>query len=128
MLQSATTVGALMIRGHFKLGRVFGIEIELHISWFIIAALLTTSLAAHLHAVNSDWSNVVIWTAAGVTALAFFAAILLHELSHAAVGRARGVPVSTITLFALGGVARTSRDAEDARTEFWMALAGPVIR
>lgn len=37
-----------MLRGHIKLGRIFGIEIGLHFSWFIIAALLAMSLAGHL--------------------------------------------------------------------------------
>lgn len=115
-----------MLRGQVRLGRIFGIEIGLHFSWFIIAALLTMSLAAHLNSVNPAWTNGLIWTAAGVAALAFFAAILLHELSHAAVARARGIDVPSITLFALGGLARMSRDTADARTEFWMGLAGPV--
>jgi Zn-dependent protease len=109
-----------------KIGRIFGIEIDLHFSWFVIAALLTTSLAAHLYQVNDEWSAAVVWAAAVVAALAFFAAILLHELSHAAVARARGVKVPSITLFALGGLAHISRDSADARTEFWMSLAGPV--
>jgi len=115
-----------MLRAQIRLGRIFGIEIGLHFSWFIIAALLTMSLAGHLYAANRAWPTVLIWTAAGVAALAFFAAILLHELSHAAVARARGVDVPSITLFALGGVARMSRDTADARTEFWMGLAGPI--
>lgn len=114
-----------MLRGQIRLGRIFGIEIGLHFSWFIIAALLTMSLAGHLYSVNREWPNALIWTAAGVAALAFFAAILLHELSHAAVARARGVDVPSITLFALGGIAHMKRDTADAPTEFWMGLAGP---
>ena len=109
-----------------KVGRVFGIEIDLHFSWFVIAILLTTSLAGHLYQVNDEWPAAIVWAAAGLAALAFFAAILLHELSHAAVARGRGVKVPSITLFALGGVAHISRDSADARTEFWMSLAGPV--
>ena len=115
-----------MLRGTIRLGRIFGIDIGLHFSWFIIAALLTMSLAGHLYAVTREWPNALIWTAAGIAALAFFAAILLHELSHAAVARARGLPVLSITLFAFGGLARMGRDAADARTEFWMGLAGPI--
>jgi Zn-dependent protease len=114
-----------MVRGQLRLGRIFGIEIGLHFSWFIIAALLTMSLAGHLYAVNRAWPTGLVWTAAAVTALAFFAAILLHELSHAAVARARGVDVPSITLFALGGIAHMKRDTADAKTEFWMGLAGP---
>jgi Zn-dependent protease len=114
-----------MLPGHVRLGRIFGIEIGLHFSWCVIAALLTMSLAGHLYSVNPAWSPALIWTAAGLTALAFFAAIVLHELSHAAVARARGVPVASITLFALGGIAQMKRDTADAATEFWMGLAGP---
>lgn len=90
-----------MLPGQVRLGRIFDIEIGLHFSWFIIAALLTMSLAGHLHSVNPAWTPGLVWTAAGMAALAFFAAILLHELSHAAVARARGVAVPSITLFAL---------------------------
>ena len=115
-----------MLPGQVRLGRIFGIEIGLHFSWFVIAALLTMSLAGHLYSVNPAWSRTLIWTAAGLTALAFFAAIVLHELSHAAVARARGVPVPSITLFALGGIAQMKRDTADAATEFWMGLAGPL--
>lgn len=109
-----------------KLGRILGIQIGLHYSWFLIAALITMSLGAHLHAVNPEWPPAVIWTAALITALAFFVALLAHELSHAVVAKARGVPVSSITLFALGGVARMDRDTADPKTEFWMGLAGPL--
>ena len=89
-----------MLGWQIKLGRIFGIEIDLHFSWFVIAILLTISLAGYLYQVNSGWSAAMIWVSAIVAALAFFAAILLHELSHAAVARVRGVPVPSITLFA----------------------------
>ena len=115
------------MRGQIAIGRIFGIRIELHYSWFFIAALITLSLAGHLYRTNAEWSAVLVWTAALVTALAFFAALLAHELAHAVVARARGVPVRSITLFALGGMAHMERDAADAPTEFWMGLAGPVI-
>lgn len=114
------------MRGQLKIGRVFGTEIRLHYSWFLIAALLTVSLVGHLYVVNADWPAGLVWTAALVTAAAFFAALLAHELSHAAVARARGIPVPAITLFALGGLAHMGRDAGDAKTEFWMGLAGPM--
>jgi Zn-dependent protease len=115
-----------MLRGTLKLGRIFGIQIGLHVSWFIIAALLTMLLAAHLYSVNSEWAPAVVWSSAVAAALAFFAALVLHELSHAMVAQARGVPVRSITLIAFGGIAHMSRDTADARTEFWMGLAGPI--
>src|SRR6266566_1982657 len=114
------------MKSHIKLGRIFGIEIGLHFSWFIIALLITLSLASQFHALNTDWGEGVIWATAIGTSLLFFLAIILHELSHAAVAKARGLPVRAITLFALGGVAQIDKDAEDAKTEFWMGIVGPI--
>ncbi|MEO6223781.1 MAG: site-2 protease family protein [Vicinamibacterales bacterium] len=108
------------------LGRLFGVEIGLHYSWFIIALLITLSLGGHFGASNPVWSRAIVWTSAVVTALLFFVSIVIHELSHALVARARGVPARSITLFALGGVATMERPAPDARSEFWIAVAGPV--
>ena len=38
-----------MLGWQIKLGRIFGIEIDLHFSWFVIAILLTISLAGDLY-------------------------------------------------------------------------------
>lgn len=59
------------MRSHIKLGRVFGIEIGIHYSWFIIAWLITFSLAAHFRSVDRDWSPGVVWGAAVITAVLF---------------------------------------------------------
>ncbi len=109
-----------------RLGRIAGIPIGLHYSWFIIATLITLSLVAHFQVTNPDWAGAVVWSSAVVTAVLFFAALVAHELSHALVAKSRGLPVRSITLFALGGVASIEKDAGSAKTEFWMAIAGPI--
>lgn len=114
------------MESHIKLGRVFGIKIGLHYSWVLIALLITLSLAARFQAMNPDWGRAVTWTTAILSGALFFAAIIAHELSHALVAQARGLPVRSITLFALGGVAQMEREAADAKTEFWMGIAGPI--
>ena len=114
------------MRAHIKLGRIFGIAVGLHYSWIVIALLVTLSLRSQFAAVHPDWSNAVTWTTAIITGLLFFVSILLHELSHAAVAKLRGLPVRAITLFALGGVAQIEKDAADAKTEFWMGIIGPI--
>jgi Zn-dependent protease/CBS domain-containing protein len=114
------------MRAHLSLGRFFGVQVGLHLSWALIALLITLSLGQHFQAANPAWGGAVVWASAVVTAALFFLAIVLHEMSHALVARARGVPVRRITLFALGGVAELEKDAEDARTEFWVGLVGPV--
>jgi Zn-dependent protease len=66
------------------------------------------------------------WSLAVITAMLFFISIVVHELSHALVAKARHLPVRSITLFALGGVAQIEKEAADAKTEFWMGIVGPI--
>jgi len=114
------------MRAQIKLGRIFGIEIGLHYSWLIIAFLITLSLAGHFQLHNRSWGGGVIWATSVITAVLFFATIVVHELSHAMVAKSRGMQVRSITLFALGGVAQIEKDAPDAKTEFWMGIIGPI--
>lgn len=114
------------MKAQIKLGRIFGVEIGLHYSWFLIALLITFSLAGHFQLNNPGWSDELRWGVSIVTALLFFASIVVHELSHALVAKLRGLPVRSITLFALGGVAQIEKEAADAKTEFWMGIIGPI--
>jgi Zn-dependent protease/predicted transcriptional regulator len=111
---------------HIPLGRWLGIPVGLHYSWFIVAWLITLSLAARFSALHPAWVGPTVWALAAATALLFFVSLVLHELSHAVVARYSGVPVQGITLFALGGVARLERDAATPGREFSIAAAGPI--
>jgi Zn-dependent protease/predicted transcriptional regulator len=114
------------MKSQIKLGTVFGVELGLHYSWLVIALLITFSLISQFHAVNHDWSDALVWSTAILTGLLFFACLFAHELSHAVVAKAHGIPVHKITLFLLGGVAQIEKDAADPKTEFWMAIVGPI--
>jgi len=113
------------MKSSIRLGRVFGIEVGLHYSWFLIALLITMSLSAQFQETHREWGPEVIWATALTTALLFFAALLAHELSHALVARSRGLTTRAITLFALGGVAQIEKEPEDPKTEFWVGIVGP---
>jgi Zn-dependent protease len=114
------------MKAQITLGRIAGISIGLHYSWFIIALLIALSLVQHFRAVAPQWSNPVVWIAAVITGLLFFAALLLHELAHSLVAKARGLRVRAITLFALGGVSQIESEAADAKSEFSIAIVGSV--
>jgi len=114
------------VKAQVKLGRIAGISIGLHYSWFIIALLIALSLAQHFRSIAPQWGNTVVWTAAVVTGVLFFVALLLHELAHSLLAKARGLRVRAITLFALGGVSQIESEASDARSEFWIAIVGPI--
>jgi Zn-dependent protease/predicted transcriptional regulator len=114
------------MRSNIKLGRIAGIEIGLHFSWFIIAFLIAFSLAAHFRAVRPDWGEGVVWGISIATSVLFFVTLLLHELAHSLVAKARGLKVKAITLFALGGVSQIETEPETAGGEFWIAIVGPL--
>lgn len=114
------------MRSQIKLGKVFGIQIGLHYSWFLIALLIVTSLSAQFHFTNPEWGDGVILAMSIVTAVLFFVSLLLHELSHSVYARSHGIPVREITLFALGGVSQLEKEPATAGIEFWMAFAGPL--
>ena len=114
------------MRSQIKLGKIFGIEIGLHYSWFLIALLMVFSLSAQFHSTNPGWSDQVVLTMSIETAILFFVSLLLHELAHSLVAKSNGLPVREITLFALGGVSQIEKNPTSAKLEFWMAFVGPL--
>lgn len=109
------------------LGRLFGIEIAVDWSLLIIFLLVSFSLSAGAFpAWHPGWSPLLCWATGLSAAVLFFVSVLLHELSHALVGRARGVGFSRITLFVFGGVAHMEGEPPNWRAEFQMAIVGPV--
>ena len=79
------------MRSNIKLGRISGIEIGLHYSWFVIAALIAFSLGQRFRQINQSWSASEICITAIVTAGLFFVTLLLHELAHSLTGQKRGL-------------------------------------
>lgn len=113
--------------GSFRLGKIAGIEISLHVSWFVIFVLLTWSLATGWFAVGyPGWSPIAYWVTSVLASLLLFCSVLAHELSHSLVARARGLSVKNITLFIFGGVSNIEREPTRPGIEFQMALVGPL--
>jgi Zn-dependent protease len=111
----------------FPIGSLLGVQVRLDPSLVLIFLLILTTLGlGTLPAWHPDWSAATTWIVAGVAAIAFVASILAHELSHAVVGRALGVPVRGITLFLFGGVASMDRDSDSPRAELLMTIVGPL--
>ena len=116
----------------FRIGRVFGIPIEINATWLIIFSFLSFSLATgyfgNPRAVpeaqgSPAWVYALV---AVVSATLFFMSLVLHELAHSLVARAGGVPVNKITLFLLGGVSQMEDEPHSPGKEFVMAFAGPA--
>lgn len=113
--------------GDFRLGSVLGFEIRIDYSWFVIFFLILWSFSAVVFPAEfPDRSTATYLAMGGVGTLLFFVSLLIHELSHSVVARAKGIPVEGITLFIFGGMARTRMEAEDPGDEFAIAGVGPV--
>ncbi len=111
----------------FNLGRLFGIQVRLHYTWFIIFVLITVSLSwQYFPFYYHGWSWLMYWMVGIASSLLFFSSVLAHELSHSLVSRSGGIPVKSITLFIFGGVAHIAREPEKASAELKMAVAGPA--
>jgi Zn-dependent protease len=111
----------------FRVGQIAGIAIHVDLSLAIIFSLIAFSLGSFVFpSWHPDWGPLVTWPTALAAAFLFFVSILIHELSHALVGRAQGIPVNAITLFVFGGVAQLEREPHTWRAELWMAIAGPI--
>ncbi len=116
-----------MMRGRVRIGRVRGIPIRVDASWIVIFVLLTWSMARSVFpGMFPHWSPALTWGTAVVTALLFFLSVLIHEISHSLVALANGLPVRDITLFIFGGVSQIDEEPRSPRSEFLVALVGPL--
>lgn len=110
-----------------RLLRIGGIPIRIHASWILIALLVVWSLAtSYFPSSAPHQSTAAYWLAGLVTALLFFASLLLHELAHSLFARARGLRVTGITLYLFGGVAEIGAETTNPGDEFRVTAAGPV--
>ena len=115
------------MRSGFRVGKILGINIHIDWSWIFIFLLVTWNLAgAVFPSLHPDWDTTTNIALGLVASFLFFLSILLHELAHSLVAKARGLPVRRITLFFFGGVSNIEREPPSPKTEFLMAIVGPL--
>jgi Zn-dependent protease/CBS domain-containing protein len=114
------------MRGSISLGKVLGIPLRLHYTWFVIFALVTLSLVLN-PLIEPPYPPLGQRIILGVlTSLLFFASIVAHELAHSIFAIRNNIPVKDITLFVFGGVSQITKEATHPRAELSMALVGPL--
>lgn len=109
------------MRASWKLFRVFGIEVRVHITFLLIVAYF-----AYL------WGRVYApggWAGAAYGALMvilLFVLVTIHELTHSRVAQHYGVKVVGITLLPIGGMAQMEEIPREPRQELFISVAGPL--
>ncbi len=110
-----------------QIGRLGGVLVTLDWSLLIVFALITVALSlGPFPTWHPDWGTLTVWSTAVTAAVLFIASVLVHELSHAVVGRRLGIDVRHITLFVFGGMAHSENDARGWGAELATAVAGPL--
>lgn len=111
--------------GTVRLGRVAGADVLVSSSWFLVAGLIAVAVSGPIE--NAE-PGIGAWKyAAGLAfAVVLYGSILLHEVSHAAMAKHYGYPVTTITLHFLGGSTAIDGEARNPRQEFMIAVVGPL--
>ena len=109
-----------------RLFRLFGIQFTANWSWLLLAALLVYVAYSTFRGLRLGFGQVELWSLALVAALLSVVSLYAHELAHALVARVFGIPVRTISLFLLGGMAHITRESPSPRAELAIALVGPV--
>jgi Zn-dependent protease len=115
------------MRQTVPLGRVAGIRVGLHWSVLVMVILIGWILRAQvLPAMTPHQSAAAYWAVAVPCAALYMAALLAHELAHSLVARRCSVPVTSITLWALGGISELGSQPPTALADLRIAVAGPV--
>ena len=103
----------------FPIGKLFGSEIRIHVTFLLLLAWIGIS---HYQQGGAQ---------AAVQGLAFilalFACVVAHEFGHALAARRYGIRTPDITLLPIGGLARLQRMPEKSGQEIVVALAGPAV-
>ncbi len=102
----------------FVIGRIQGIQVELH-STFVLFVLFLALLLAVFDPINLVGS---------ITLIVFlFTSVFFHELSHSMVSIKKGIKVKKIILLPIGGMALTDSFPENPKEEFLISIAGPIF-
>ncbi len=107
------------MRWSFRLVRIAGTEVKVHVTFLLLLAWFALSAAQQGGTAAAVGSVVFL--------LALFACVLAHEFGHIMMARRFGVRTPDILLLPIGGVARLERIPEEPKQELLVALAGPAV-
>lgn len=126
--------------GSFRIGRLFGIPILIHYTFLLVIPLfawiigsdiqLTIGMITRVSGIPIDTTLITAgfmpYILGVIVSLGLFFGVLVHELAHSLVARAKGIGINSITLMIFGGIATIDEGPPDPKAELPMALVGPI--
>lgn len=108
------------MRWSFKIGHAFGIELRVHVTFFLIVAWI-----AYVWGIEFGHGTAG-WFYGAVLISLLFVCVVIHELCHSRMAQHYGAEVASITLLPIGGIAMLKSMPEEPRKELWVSLVGPA--
>jgi Zn-dependent protease/predicted transcriptional regulator len=126
--------------GSFRIGSLFGIPIHIHYTFVLVIPLfawiigsqisMTVDMLREIYGVPIDpvliTGGLMPYVLGAIVSCGLFFGVLVHELAHSLVARAKGIAINSITLMIFGGVATMEEGIPDPKVELPMALTGPI--
>jgi len=116
------------MKSSFSIGKIAGITIRVHVTLFIILAILSYFLYINpfpygFLGVKPEPLRIALSVIASIS---LFVAVLVHELSHSILSKRSGVNVKEIVLFIFGGVSMLEEMPKEPNKEIAIAAVGPL--
>ena len=110
----------------WRIASIGGVDIRVDSSWVVVAALFTYGFWLEFTDPIYALSDSVALVTAVLVSVLFFGSVLVHELAHAGMAKARRIPVSGITLFFFGGATSARLEDRGPIDEFLVTVVGPA--
>jgi len=125
----------------FRIGSLFGIPIQLDLTFLIVLPLFAWLIGSQIEGLAETltmlWgasfdvgmltAGSMPWIIGIVAALGLFVGVVLHELGHSLVAMRYGFEIDSITLWIFGGIAQFTEMPEDWKQALTVAIAGPAV-
>jgi len=102
----------------FQVGKVFGIPIRVHLTFFLLLIFIGF-YGSRLQGARSGLYGIL-------SVILIFLCVIIHEMAHSLVARSYGVKVKDIVLLPIGGVSEMEELPQKPKQEILVALAGPA--
>jgi stage IV sporulation protein FB len=102
-----------------RLLRFKGIPVRIHATFGLLLAFLVWRAGTA--------SDIRVAAFQSLLVVLLFLCVALHEVGHAAAALRHDIPITAITLYPFGGVAKLERRPQRGREEILIALAGPAV-